>query len=75
MVGIGFVGKPLGLGKNGYGKWGIIVAWFLAAKIKYCLVIDDCGVYLAKRTFKGYGEEHRMLKLDEYISLSEGKTV
>ena len=33
------------------------------------------GVISAKRTFKGYSEEHTMIKLEEYISLSEGKTV
>ena len=71
----GFVGKPLGLGKNDYGESGIFYAWFLAPKIKYCLVIDDFGVISAKRTFKRYSEEHRMIKLNEYISLSEGKTV
>ena len=70
-----FVGKSLGLGKNDYGNSGIFYAWFLAPKIKYCLVIDDFGTISAKRTFKGYSEEHRMIKLDEYISLSEGKTV
>ena len=43
--------------------------------MKYCLVTDDFGVTLAERTFKGYSEEHRMMKLDEYISLSEGKIV
>ena len=42
---------------------------------KFCLVIHDFGVILAKRTFKGYSEEHRMIQLNEYISLSEGKTV
>ena len=71
----GFVGKSLGLGKNDYGDSGIFYAWFLAPKIKYCLVIDDFGVISAKRTFKGYSEEHRLIKLEEYISLSEGKTV
>ena len=50
-------------------------AWFLAPKIKYCLVIDEFGIISAKRTFKGYSEEHRMINLEEYISLSEGKTV
>ena len=35
-------------------------------------MIDCFGVILSKRTFKGYSEEHRM---NEYISLSEGKTV
>ena len=71
----GYVGKKLGEGKNDYGNSGIFYAWFLAAKIKYCLVIDDFGIISAKKTFKGYSEEHRMIKLDEYISLSEGKTV
>ena len=75
LVDKGFVGKSLGLSKNDYGNSGIFYAWFLAPKIKYCLVIDDFGIISAKRTFKGYSEEHRMLKLDEYISLSEGKTV
>ena len=71
----GFVGKSLGLGKNDYGHSGIFYAWFLAPKIKYCLVIDDFGIISAKRTFKGYSEEHRIIKLEEYVSLSEGKTV
>ena len=75
LVDKGFVGKSLGLGKNDYGNSGIFYAWFLALKIKYCLVIDDFGIISAKRTFKGYSEEHRMLKFDEYISLSGGKTV
>ena len=75
LIDNGFVGKSLGLGKNDYGNSGIFYAWFLAPKIKYCLVIDDFGIISAKRTFKGYSEEHRMIKLEEYISLSEGKTV
>ena len=75
LVEKGFVGKSLGLGKNDYGNSGIFYAWFLAPKIKYCLVIDDFCVILAKGIFKGYSEEHIMIKLDEYISLSEGKTV
>ena len=75
LVDKGFVGKSLGLGKNDYGNSGIFYVWFLAPKIKDCLVIDDFGVISAKRFFKGYSEEHRMIKLDEYITLSEGKTV
>ena len=70
----GFVGKSVGLGKNDYGNSGIFYTWFLAPKIKYCLVIVEFGVNSAKRTFKGYSEEHRMMKLDECISLSERKT-
>ena len=75
LVEKGCVGKSLGLGKNDYGDSGIFYAWLLAPKIKYCLVIDDFGIISAKRTFKGYSEEHRLIKLNEYISLSEGKTV
>ena len=71
----GLVGKTLGLRKKDYGNSGIFFAWFLAPKIEYCLVIDDFGVISVKRTFEGYSEEHRILKLDEFISLWEGKTV
>ena len=38
-------------------------------------MIDEFGVTLAKRTFKRSSEDHKMTKLDGYISLSEGKTV
>ena len=75
LVDNGFVGKSLGLDRNDYGISGKCFAWFLAPKIKYCLLIDDFGVILAKRTFKGFSEEHRMIKRDEYILLSEGKTL
>ena len=75
LVDNGFVGKSLGLSKNDYVNSGISYAWFLSPKIKYCLVIDDFDGILAKRTFKSYSEEHRMIKLDEYISLSEARSV
>ena len=75
MVDNGFFGESLGLGKNDCGYSGIIFAWFLAPKIKYCLVIDDFGDISAERTFKGYSEKHRIIKRDEYLSLSESKTV
>ena len=75
MVDNGFVGKSLGLGKNDYVISGIFYSWILAPKIKFCLENDDFGVISAKRNFKGYSEEHRMIKLNEYIPFSEGKTV
>ena len=75
LVDNGFVGKSLGLGKNDYGDWGIFYSWFLDTKIKLCLVNDDFGVILAKRTFKGYNEEHSMIKLEKFLSLSEEKTI
>ena len=71
MVDIGFVGKTLGLGKIDFGNWGKFYTWLLALKIKNCFVIDDFGVISAKRTFKGYSEEHRKIKLNEYNSQSE----
>ena len=70
-----FVGITLGVNREDYRISGIIYAWFLAPKIKYCLVIDDFGLISGKRTFKGCSEEDRMIKFDKYISLSEGKTV
>ena len=75
LVDNGFVGKSLGVSTNGYGSSSILYGWSFAQKIKYCLVIDDFGVISAKPTFEGYSEEHRKVKLDEFISLSEGKTV
>ena len=75
LVDNGFFGKSLSLGKNNYGNSGTFYAWCLAPEVKHCLVIDDCGVISARRTFKGFSDEHTMIKLDEYISLSEGKTV
>ena len=74
LVDNGFVGKS-GWGKNEYIESGKFRAWILAANIKYCVVINHFGVIPAKRIFKGYSEEHWMIKMDEYLSLSEGKTV
>ena len=51
LVDNGFAGKSLGLGKNDYGISGIFYAWFLAPKIKYCLVIVDFAIISAERTF------------------------
>ena len=59
LVDDGFVGKTIRLGKNDHGNSVIFHAWFLRAKRKYCLVIDDFGVISAKSTFKGYSEENR----------------
>ena len=70
-----FVGKTLGLGKNNYGDAGIFYAWFLTPKLKNCLVINDYEVTSGKRSFEGYSEEDRMIKLEKLISLSERKTV
>ena len=52
LIDNGFIGKTLSLGKNDYGSLGTFDAWFLAPKIKYCLVIDDFVVIKTKKTFK-----------------------
>ena len=75
LVDDGFVSESPGLGKNEYDNAGIFYAWFEASKIKSCFFIKDYGVISAKRSFKGFSEENRMIKLDDFISLSEGKTV
>ena len=75
LVDTGSVGKFLGLGKSDYGIPGTTFVWFLAPKTKYCLATDEFGVISADRTFKGYSEEHKKIKLNEFISLSEGKIV
>ena len=33
------------------------------------------GLFLIKGTFKDYSEEHRKIKLNEFISLLQGKTI
>ena len=69
----GFVGKSLGLGNNFFGNAGIIYSWFLAPKIKICLVNNGYyGVISAERSSKGFSKEHRMIKFNGLISLSEG---
>ena len=75
LVDNGFNGKTFGSDKNDYGNSGIFYAWFPAPMIKYCLVIDNFSVIPAKLTFRGYSEEHRMTKLDDFLTLSEGKAV
>ena len=64
LVNNGLIDKSLGLGKKDYG---VFSAWRLAPKRKYCLVIDEFDVISAKRTFKGYSEEHRLIKLNKFI--------
>ena len=59
LVDNGFVGKSLGLVKKDYDFSGIFYAWILALS--------------AERNIKGHSEEHRKIKPNEYISLSEAE--
>ena len=63
LVDSGSVGDGVGMGENDYVDSCIFYAWFLAPKIKYCLVINDQGVISAKQTFIGYSEEHSVKNL------------
>ena len=69
------VGKSVELGKIINDNAGMFNAGFVASKIKYCLVINEDGMILAKKSFKGYNEEHRIIKLNDFISLSEEQTI
>ena len=69
MVDNGFAGKSRGLNNNEYGNLGTLYAWFLAPKIKYCVMIDDSVVISAEKTLKSYNEEQRMIERNEFISL------
>ena len=75
LVENGYVGNYLRLGKNEYDDSGIFYAYFLAPKINYCLVINDHAVISAKRCFEGCSDEHRTIKFNDFISLSEGEIV
>ena len=70
LVDNGSVGKPLGLFKNIYGNLGIFYGRYPAPKMRFCLVIDDFGNILTERTFKGYSEKHRRIKLNEFIAIA-----
>ena len=50
-------------------------AWLLASDVKYFLVNNEIGLISAKRSFKGYSENYRKIKLEYFISLSEGKSM
>ena len=67
--------KSLGVNKNNYGDAGMFCACFMAPKLKYCLVFNNYRVISSKRSFRGYIFEHRMIKLNDFISLSGKKTV
>ena len=69
LVDNGFVGTFLGFNEHDYGNAGIFYVWILDY-----LVINDNRLNSAKRSFEGYSNEHRMMKLNNFISLSERKT-
>ena len=72
----GLVGKDLFQSKNDYGdSAGIIYGLFLAPKVKYCIVIDECGVLSQKTTFKVYNQNINNIKFTDFLDLEQGKTL
>ena len=69
MVDNGFVGKSCGLNNKKYGHLGTLYAWFIAPKMKYCVVIDDSIVFSAEKLLKSYNEEQRIKKRKKFVSL------
>ena len=71
----GLIGKALYQSKNDYGNGGILYRFFLAPKIKYCIVIDENGILSQKTTFKGYDENMVGLNFKDFLDLERGDTI
>ena len=69
------VGEELCQGKNDYKTGGIFYGLFLAAKIKYCLTIDDYGIIQEHKTFKGFNDSKRLLDRSQYFKMIEGEKI
>ena len=54
------VGKDLCQGKNDYETESIFYGLFLAAKVKYCITINETGVIEEHNTFKGFNDSIRL---------------
>ena len=69
------VGKNLCQGKNDYKTGGILYGLFLAPKIKYCITINDLGIFEQHMTFKGFSDSKRLLDRSQYFDMSDGKKI
>ena len=69
------VGDGLCQGKNHYKTGGIFYGLFLAAKIKYCLTIDEFGIIQEHKTFKGINDSKRLLDRSQYFKTIEGEHI
>ena len=72
----GLVGKNLFQSKNDYGEnVGIVYGMFLAPKVKYCIVINQCGILSQKTTFKGFNQNIINITFKDFPDLEQGKTL
>ena len=68
-----FVQKRYCEGKNEYKTGGIFYVFFLAAKIKACLTIDEYEI--VHMTFKSFNDSKRVLDRSQYFDMLEGKKI
>ena len=72
----GLVGKELFQSKNDYGEnAGIVYALFLAPIVKYCIIIDECGILAQKTTFRGFNQNINNITFKDFLDLEQGKTL
>ena len=69
------VGDGLCQGRNDYKTGGVFYGLFLAAKLKYCLTIDEYSTVQEHKTFKGFNDSKRLLDRSQYFKMIEGKKI
>ena len=68
----GLVGKTLLQGKNAYTDGGIFYGLFLAPNIKYCITVNQYGVFDEHTTFKRFTNVSDNLDRKEFFKKFEG---
>ena len=62
--------------KKDYGDGaGIVYGLFLAPKIKYCVINNECGVLSQKTTLKRFNQNINDITFKEFLVLEQGKTL
>ena len=70
----GLIGKNPFQNKNDYGEnTGIVYSLFLAPKVKYCVIIDECGIFAQKTTFEGFNRNNNYVTFKDFLDLEQGK--
>ena len=68
----GLVGDDLYQDKNDYKSVCIFYALFLAPKIKYCLLLDEYGIFQEHETFKRFNNSERLSKRNQFFKMING---
>ena len=48
---------------------------FLASKVKYCIVIIECGILFEKTTFRGFNQKINIITFENSLDLEQGRTL